>query len=296
MPRIPYDASRTSLYHPGNADDFFQLGDYSSDAALCAEMARLAYVREIPRLTQYLARAHFQPVEALGYDAGGTQAFIATKLSEPLTVVSFRGTELEDIKDALADAEFLLTDWHDAGGRPIGQVHGGFARYARDRDIFSRVKAHLDRLPLDRPALDRMQQGHRVLVTGHSLGAALATLMASWMPNAELYTFGSPRVGTPDFVQAVRNRVAARFVDCCDIVTRLPPKAVLNYADAGTLTYIDRNGERHAAPSASAIRSDRLMARLGYWRHLFVPGNVLDRSFADHAPINYVSGVMGLRG
>ena len=254
MPRIPYDASRASLYHPGNADDFFQLGDYSSDAALCAEMARLAYVREVPRLTQYLARAHFRLVEAIGYDDAGTQLFIATKLSEALTVVAFRGTEPEDIKDALADAEVLLTDWHDAAGRPIGKVHSGFARCATDKDIFNRVRAHLDRLPLDRPALDRMQQGHRVLVTGHSLGAALATLMASWMPQAGLYTFGSPRVGTPDFVQAVRNRVAARFVDCCDIVTRLPPKAVLNYADVGTLTYIDRNGERHAAPSTGAKR------------------------------------------
>ena len=286
MPRIPYNASRAALYHPGNADDFFQLGDYSSDAAMCAEMARLAYVREVPRLTQYLARAHFGLIEALGYDEGGTQVFIATKLSEPVTVVAFRGTELEDIKDALADAEFLLKEWHDAAGRPIGKVHGGFARYAHDKDVFNRVKAHLDRLP----------RNNRVLVTGHSLGAALATLMASWMPNAELYTFGSPRVGTPEFTQAVRNRVAARFVDCCDIVSRLPPKAVLNYADVGTLTYIDRNGERHAAPSAGAIRSDRFRARLGYWRHLFVPGNVLDRSFADHAPINYVSAVMGLRG
>lgn len=290
MPRIAYSASRASLYHPGNADDFLQLGDYFSGAALCAEMARLAYVREVPRLEQYLARAHFGLVEALGYDDGGTQVFIATKLSEAMTVVAFRGTEPEDIKDALADAEFLLRDWHDAAGRPIGKVHGGFARYAFDNDIFNRVKAHLDLLPLASPA-----GAHRVLVTGHSLGAALATLMASWMPNAELYTFGSPRVGTPEFVQAVRNRVAARFVDCCDIVTRLPPKAVLNYVDIGTLTYIDRHGKRLAAPSPGKIRSDRFMARLGYWRYLFVPGNVLDRSFADHAPINYVSGVMGLR-
>ena len=236
MPALPYDASRQSLFHPGAADDFFQLGDYSGDDALCAEMARLAYVKEDARLEQYLARANFQKAQAIGYENNGTQVFIATKRDQPLTVVAFRGSEPEDQSDIFADAEFILTRWQDASGRSLGEVHGGFARYSADNDIFNRVKAHLDTLPHD----------HRVLITGHSLGAALATLLASWAPSAHLYMFGSPRVGNGAFAQSVRNSVAVRFVNCCDVVTRLPPKRVLDYADTGRLAYIDRSGARLA--------------------------------------------------
>ena len=48
MYKIPYDASRKSLYHPGDADNFFQFGFALTDEkVLCAEMSRLAYVKEI---------------------------------------------------------------------------------------------------------------------------------------------------------------------------------------------------------------------------------------------------------
>ena len=40
MYKIPYDASKKSLYHPGEADDFFQFGFALTDEkALCAEMS-----------------------------------------------------------------------------------------------------------------------------------------------------------------------------------------------------------------------------------------------------------------
>ena len=86
MLSIPYDARRKSLYHPGDADDFFQLGPIQNDAALCAEMSRLAYVKEESRLVQYLDRAGFQLDQAIGYDRGGTQVFIASKRNDNRTV------------------------------------------------------------------------------------------------------------------------------------------------------------------------------------------------------------------
>ncbi|MBI3229487.1 MAG: hypothetical protein HYZ45_04655 [Burkholderiales bacterium] len=60
MLSMPYDSSRASLFHPGDADDFFGFGALPSEAALCAEMARLAYVKEIERLKAYLQRCHQQ--------------------------------------------------------------------------------------------------------------------------------------------------------------------------------------------------------------------------------------------
>lgn len=286
MTSIPYDSTRNALFHPGRTDNFFELGPLQNDAALCAEMSRLAYVKEASRLAPYLARAQFDQVQAIGYPTIGTQVFIATRHGDALTVVAFRGSELEDPSDLFADAEFKLADWCDAAGAALGKVYGGFARAAYDEDIFRRVNVHLETLP---PA-------HRVLITGHSLGGALATLMASWRPAAHLHTFGAPRVGNAAFAAAVKNPVARRFVNCCDIVSRVPPEGVLGYTHAGTLAYIDRKGKLQASIKAAAMLEDYARAQAEFLPYALVRGTVYSRDLADHAPINYVSGVMGLRG
>lgn len=286
MPSIPYDPTRTALFHPGRADDFFQLGPLQDDAALCAEMSRLAYVKEASRLERYLARAQFDTAQAIGYPTIGTQVFIATKRDQALTVVAFRGSEPEDPSDIFSDAEFRLADWCGPAGAALGKVYGGFARAAHDDDIFNQVKARLEALP----------STHRVLLTGHSLGGALAALMASWRPTAHLYTYGAPRVGNSAFAAAVKNPVAKRFVNCCDIVSRVPPEGVLGYTHAGTLAYIDRKGRLQASITPAAMLEDYAKAQAEFLPYALVLGTVYSRDLADHAPINYVSGVMGVRG
>jgi hypothetical protein len=281
---VAYNASRNALFHPGSAGDFFQLGALHGDAALCAEMSRLAYVKEASRLEQYFARARFTAKRTLGYGRRGTQAFIADR-QPGTTVVAFRGSEPEDPSDIFDDADFAFSTWRDAAGVVLGRVHDGFARAAHDGHIFAQVKAHLDALPA----------GQRILITGHSLGAALATLLASWTPAAHLYTFGSPRVGDADFVRHIRNPVAMRYVHCRDIVTRVPPDAGLGYCHAGTLVYIDRAGALIDAPEAGHIEADRTRATIEFLPRALLPGTVFSRDLADHAPINYVSAIMGLR-
>ena len=173
MLSIPYDASRESLYHPGEAVDFFQHGPIENDAVLCAEMSRLAYVKDESRLAEYLDRAGFQLDQAIGYDSGGTQVFIASKQGDNLAVAAFRGTEPDDPSDLFTDANFVLTPWPDNSGRSLGQVHEGFATALQNNDILGKVIT----------CLDSMVPSTRVLLTGHSLGAALATLTASRMPS-----------------------------------------------------------------------------------------------------------------
>lgn len=285
MLSIAYDASRKSLFHPGKADDFFQLGPIQNDAALCAEMSRLAYVKDQSRLTEYLDRTGFRLELALGYGSGGTQVFIASKQGDNLAVAAFRGTEPDDPSDLFTDANFVFTPWVDDAGGSLGQVHKGFAMALQDNDILGKIIT----------CLDSMVPLTRILVTGHSLGAALATLTASRMPSSHLYTFGSCRVGDASFAQAMQTVNHIRFVDCCDLVTRVPPEEA-GYVHVGALRYIDRNGQILESPSEDAINADRLKAAAWYLvRHAFLPGTVFTRDLADHAPINYVSGVMGLR-
>ena len=81
---VPYSRNPEDLFHPGLANNFFDpaFGAIPSDAALCSEMARLAYVRHEDgggeaRLKGFLDRAQFQ----LGarFNTSGTQGFVASR-------------------------------------------------------------------------------------------------------------------------------------------------------------------------------------------------------------------------
>lgn len=282
---IPYDARRKSLYEPGEADNFFKLGSIENDAALCAEMSRLAYVKDEILLDQYLSRSGFQKDLAIGYNNNGTQIFIASRRDDNLTVISFRGTELDDPADLFTDARFILTPWTDNSGKSLGQVHEGFATALQENDILEQVINKVSSIATS----------NRILITGHSLGAALATLTASRMPSSHLYTFGSSCVGDATFAKAMQSLNHNRYVDCCDLITRLPPEE-FGYVHTGSLLYINRNGQLLQSPGENEIKIDRMKASVWYMVHRsFFPGTVFFRKLADHIPINYLSGVMGSR-
>ena len=285
MAFIPYAASRKSLYHPGEADDFFRLGPIRDHAALCAEMSRLAYVKDETRLRLYLGRIGYSQNLAFGYVTDGTQGFVASNQDDHVTVVAFRGTEPDDSSDLFTNANVALTPWTDDAGRPLGKVHEGFAAALQKTGILAHVKS----------CLELLAPSTRVLLTGHSLGAALATLLSSRIPSAHLYTYGSCRVGDAAFAQAMQAASHTRFINCCDLVTRVPP-ATLGYVHAGSPQYIDRNGRLLGSPSENEVNADRLKGAAWYFvRYALLPGTVFSRNLADHAPINYVSAAMGLR-
>lgn len=72
--------------------------------------------------------------------------------------------------------------------------------------------------------------GYAVVVTGHSLGAAVATLAAAYLRAAaavalDLYTYGSPRVGNGAFADFITAQpgLEVRVTHLDDPVPRLPP-------------------------------------------------------------------------
>ncbi|MFZ2170640.1 MAG: lipase family protein [Methylococcaceae bacterium] len=304
MYKIPFDATRKSLYHPGEAVNFFQFGSAQTETydALCAEMARLAYVKDEDQLKKYLDRAEFDLHCLIGYGDKGTQLFIAKTRPDtdtahpPLVVVAFRGTEPDDPSDLVADAVLIKSAWFDASGKPLGQVHKGFADALLDDPYNGNILAHIN------SQLEELaDQTPSILLTGHSLGAALATLTASCLNKAPLaekihaYTFGSPRVGDSIFSEQIPLNKHDRYVNCCDLVTRVPTEA-LDFLHGGTLHYIDRHGCVNDTITESAITEDRLKAAESYLaEYSCLRGTVWVRELADHSPINYLSGVAGLR-
>ncbi|MBI5619155.1 MAG: lipase family protein [Gammaproteobacteria bacterium] len=218
MARIyAYDDTAQSLFHPAagkRSADFFEdwtPADSARMPLLAAELARLVYAApEIVR--EALPRAGLALHTWIGGDglvarlkASGTEGFVATDGAGHAWVV-FRGTEASKPEDLLADLMTAQTPW--PGG---GNVHRGFATaYGRVRD---RLLAAL-----------AATGAREISFTGHSLGAALATLAAVERgAGSRLVTFGSPRIGDTAFAAHCNGVFHTRVVGCCDLVTRVPP-------------------------------------------------------------------------
>lgn len=286
-PDIFYSPENADLHFPCRRGNFFPAGMPKSEAALCAEMARLSYCRQesgfafdqgkIRGVLGLIGFTNCQFFETKGSEKGrGTHCFLAIHEdkagSGELAVLAFRGTDRGDFTNLGTDADLVPTPWEKGG-----KVHRGFA------EALSEV----------RPSLDLALQALncRALFTGHSSGAALATLMASLQQPACLYTFGSPRVGDADFVSPLKGVEIRRYVDCCDLVTRVPPQ-FMGYTHAGDLYYIDRERKIARQPVESTISDDQDHARVKYLLDYSMKiGNVALRDLADHSPINYVAPV-----
>jgi hypothetical protein len=82
-----------------------------------------------------------------------------------------------------------------------------------------------------------------------------------------------------------------RYVDCCDLVTRVPPEFI-GYTHAGDLYYIDRERKIARQPDESTIADDQDHARVNYLLECALKiGNVAVRDLADHSPINYAAPI-----
>ncbi len=274
-----YDATRAALLHPEDQATLFCAGQNWPTDAVCAECSRLAYLRfeagdaKKAALTGAIARAGLVEPKFFSDPGTGTQAFAAIGTQGTQAFIVFRGTQADDPSDIGTDAQAVLVDW-----QAQGRVHLGF------RDALNSVWGPIESWVKG--------TGLETWVTGHSLGAALATLAAALLPRSRLVNFGSPRVGNDAFASQFDGRFVKRYVHCCDLVTRLPP-AFLGYAHVPGMIYIDRDGKLRPQANEALIDDDTAIARREYlldesWRL----GNAGVRDFADHSPINYVSGVL----
>ena len=276
MPTIAYHSDRVSLLQPCQRPTLFGADQSPNDIQLGIECARLAYVRtedgaaERAQVNDALAAARFGSPAIFSDPATGAYGYGAVR-ADGKALLAFRGTQAKEIKDLLTDITAIPVPWPETGG----SVHFGFARSVRS--LIGPIQAWIKSASI---------QSDQLLVCGHSLGAALATLASSILQPATLVTIGSPRVGDAVFAQSARAALALRIVDCCDIVTHVPPEGP-HYTHVGDVWYIDRNGMVAHAPDDAAVLADQVRARLDYGLSGLDPDTVPTRDFADHAPINY---------
>jgi len=234
--------------------------------SVCHKMAQLA------ALAYFDGKEAKESVKSLGYtyhkffEHNGAQCHVAYNKEE--YVITFRGTEPDELSDVLAD----LNAW-PTGAMTHGLVHSGF-------------KGELNKIwaPLLRH-FKEFAEGKRVYITGHSLGGAMATICTSRLeeirPVHQLTTFGSPRVGTRKFAKNI-STPHYRFVNNNDIVCRVP-LALMGYKHHGTLQYINFYGNVRKMTGWQLIKD-----RWRGWR-----SGVLD-SVADHNMPNYIEATKKL--
>ncbi|MFZ3293211.1 lipase family protein [Mycobacterium sp.] len=149
--------------------------------------------------------------------------------------VSFRGTS--DVGEWIADLDAVPGDYRPIDG--FGQVHAGF------QDVYELVRTNIaTNLATATAGCDQ------ILITGHSLGAALAVLAApdvfrNMPPNKtepRLITFAGPRAGLSDFAGKFNADIEScfRVVNFLDIVPYLPPAP---YAHVGAQISVDSGGQ-----------------------------------------------------
>jgi len=263
-PRAAYDDAAFGAFDP--AAEGFTLGN----ARAMAWAAKLAYETANVRMMQEIAAAWgFADLEqlaarlpdALTFGDPDTRGFVAA--GAHATVIAFAGTD-----------PLLLPNWiTNLDGRMTGQngerVRSGFERAAG---------------AARRPLADLLGRLHRpgrpLFVAGHSLGGAIALLVARWLeaelghPVRGIFSLGMPRVGDAAFAAACGARVGDRLfrlVHGDDIVACVPFPAA-GYRHVGRYLRCPSGG-RFAADALSADWSsnepdlgreivDRLLRRL----------------------------------
>ncbi len=126
----------------------------------------------------------------------------------------------------------------------------------------------------------------RMWLCGHSLGGAIATIYAGRckMPYiktnpVELFTYGSPRVGTKKYVAHCTVK-HVRWVNNNDIVTRVPP-AWMGYHHVGEEMYLNAYGKVRTHTPYQRVKDRYRGVILG------LKAGKIDH-FSDHAIVRYI--------
>jgi triacylglycerol lipase len=241
--------------------------NFKQRSLLFAKLASISYLEEKEAKKQAAALG-FTEVEF--YNRDGAQSYRFQNKTD--LVIACRGTQPTEWNDIKADLQALPVI-----SETVGRVHRGFKKEVDD--IWPLVK---EDLVAKQPTQD-------LWFCGHSLGAAMATIMASRcmhdqsVPDpVELYTYGSPRVGWKKYCNSLGVK-HHRWVNNNDIVTRVP-LIIMGYRHHGEEHYMNAYGQVRN-PTGWQRTKDR-------WRGIImgIKKGSID-SFSDHNMSEYIKNI-----
>ncbi|MCH2204440.1 MAG: lipase family protein [Lentisphaerales bacterium] len=132
-----------------------------------------------------------------------------------------------------------------------------------------------------------LEEDHSIILCGHSLGGAIAQIIASRTTVKCLITFGAPRVAGCEITSLIKVPYR-RYINCCDGVTMLPPEK-FGFRHTGKLIFIN---DKQDLVEQESLRmkwkqSFKYFLSLNWLR----PSQALTRSLTDHSPVNYSQAI-----
>jgi len=165
-----------------------------------------------------------------------------------LLIIVFRGSQ--EAYDWVTDLTFKQDRFSNKG-----HVHKGFKKSLHT--FLKRIKNYEIARNFKASQLSKnvatLNNEYKILIGGHSLGGAIATLTGCYLSNLginkenmEIYTFGAPPVGSNDFCAYYKNKINLyRIVNENDIVPKLDK--VLKFSHFGKEIILESNeGEIHS--------------------------------------------------
>jgi triacylglycerol lipase len=171
----------------------------------------------------YVGPDGFPSDQSVWIQDAGTDAHALIEDRGNCVVIAFRGSEVTE--DYLQDAKFEFTELVWSRGEAPVKVHRGFLEDFEALNV---------QLVVALKTIFAKRGPQPLFLTGHSLGAAIATLCALEFARQKfaiygVYTFGGPRVGNAAFAEiyadnpALLGKYTFRVVNENDLVPRMPP-------------------------------------------------------------------------
>ncbi|MGB0747168.1 MAG: lipase family protein [Magnetospiraceae bacterium] len=244
-------------------------------AQTCARLCALAYENHDRATVQAgLKDLGIDHVTFFQDDRTGADGYLAWRSDSagPVYLV-FAGTEVSkgEWEDVLTDVKIRRREVPQPNyGRNVG-VHRGFL--AQWEAVRKDVLQMLD--TLGAPV-------YQTVITGHSLGGAVAILAAFELSCGNLVTFGAPRVGDAVFADVMSEITPHhhRFTRGVDIVPLLPPLSFGYRHDCNEL-YLTGNGQVSRWPWWRAMARRARQAALGGFSLFGFPMRLLDDHWID---------------
>lgn len=243
-------------------------------------------------------------------------AFLVQSECGRVVILAYRGTEPMNVINWLTDLDIYPEKvvLPFAGATEAFEVHGGFYRNLRAtrHEVIDALKRALEGKPVSGKGADLPNGMEALYVTGHSLGAAMAAMLAVTLVNepayakiAEklraVYSFAQPMIGSPELAEFCEADpfLAAnviRYIYGRDVVPHFPPNDSGDFAHFGPeyhygggwpWTLRDRPSQQMGtfvgvleAGASFFARQNRLLRHLPF-----------SYSLSDHGPQHYISAL-----
>lgn len=159
----------------------------------------------------------------VGKGKNGATGFVAADKTNKKIYLSMRGSV--SLSNWAADVKYFMTDCANELKIANAKCEVGF--YGFWKESMDHAVSGIRRAVAENP-------GYRIVVTGHSLGAAAAVFAATYLrtkyPDVTLYTYGQPRAGNMALSVAVSTQGKNyRITHTNDIVPQLPWESIKSF-------------------------------------------------------------------